>query len=82
MQLQELDRHYHNQALDALHKGLAGYVMLHHGGDAEVEPAEILRVFQFAGDILRNNHESERIRMVADTVFTICIWQAPDILDT
>ncbi|PHS43789.1 MAG: hypothetical protein COB05_17760 [Marinobacter sp.] len=73
MQPQEIDRHYHNQALNALHKGFAGYEKLHHEGDAEVEPAEILRVFQFAGDILRSDQESERIRMVADTVFTTCI---------
>lgn len=69
----ELDDKYHRLALEALHRGLVGHELQVQIGDEETISTEVLRAFEFSGDILRNNQESQHVRMVADTVFETCI---------
>ena len=69
----ELDDKYHRLALEALHRGLIGYELQVQIGDEETISTEVLRAFEFSGDILRNNQESQHVRMVVGTVFETCI---------
>lgn len=67
---QNIDKKYHDKALEALHQGL-------HKLDIDEKniylKKELVEAFIYSGNILRGNHSDEHVRIVADSVFETCI---------
>ncbi|WP_146779462.1 hypothetical protein [Vibrio paracholerae] len=70
--MNEVDKKYHDLAKHALFHNLYDYQFQ---GDVSliVEKSEILKAFNYSGDILRSNLGDEDYRIMAEVVFETCI---------
>ena len=67
---QKLDKKYHELALTALHQGLINQDMPEN---SIYTKAELLKAFEYSGNILRQNHSNEQVRIMANSVFETSI---------
>jgi len=70
--LSEVDEKYHDLARAALFKGLHD-CRPQDDTSVAVEKSEILKAFEYSGDILRSNRSGNHYRQMAETVFETCI---------
>ncbi|MEJ2046065.1 MAG: hypothetical protein P8X74_22935 [Reinekea sp.] len=70
--MREVDEKYHDLARNALFMGLYD-CKIQDDASLKIENSEILKAFDYSGNILRSNSGDDHYRMMAETVFETCI---------